>query len=99
MTAFVVRSFARAKKYIFIDDKEVEHSLEWFKMKQQANGCFPEYGTLFNKRLQVFERYSVDAPLHLVTLVILLIKIYVNRCQIKRKESGEKYLGYYNETA
>ena len=50
LTAFVVRSFARARRYIFIDDKEVEHSLEWFRTKQQANGCFPQYGTLFNKK-------------------------------------------------
>ena len=58
LTAFVVRSFARASKYIFVDDKQVAHSLEWFRKKQQANGCFPQYGTLFNKRLQVlFDGY------------------------------------------
>ncbi|XP_028406949.1 murinoglobulin-1-like isoform X3 [Dendronephthya gigantea] len=52
LTAFVVRSFARAKRYIFVDHSQVEHSFRWFRSKQLDNGCFPQYGKVFNRRLQ-----------------------------------------------
>ncbi|XP_028407143.1 alpha-2-macroglobulin-like protein 1 isoform X2 [Dendronephthya gigantea] len=52
LTAFVVRSFARAKRYIFVDGADVQRSFRWFRIKQLDNGCFPQYGKVFNRRLQ-----------------------------------------------
>lgn len=42
LTAFVVKSFAQAKPYIFIDESDLTQSVDWFKSKQMENGCFPE---------------------------------------------------------
>mgnify|MGYP002803887076 FL=1 len=52
LTAFVVRSFARARKYVFIDQREIENSVQWFKRKQKPSGCFPNYGQVFDRSLQ-----------------------------------------------
>lgn len=40
LTAFVVRSFARARPYIYIDSKDLDSSILWIKAQQQENGCF-----------------------------------------------------------
>ncbi len=42
LTAFVVKSFAQARPYIFIDDADLQRSVDWFKSKQLENGCFPQ---------------------------------------------------------
>ena len=42
LTAFVVKSFAQAKPYIFIDETDLQKSIVWFKSKQLENGCFPQ---------------------------------------------------------
>lgn len=52
LTAFVLRSFAQAKRFIFIDSEELKQTANWITSKQLANGCFPKYGRLFNKRLK-----------------------------------------------
>ncbi|CAB3978842.1 alpha-2-macroglobulin-like isoform X1, partial [Paramuricea clavata] len=52
LTAFVVRSFARARKHVFVDEDEIKHSIQWFRRKQKLSGCFPKYGKVFHKSLQ-----------------------------------------------
>ncbi|XP_028416699.1 pregnancy zone protein-like [Dendronephthya gigantea] len=52
LTAFVVRSFARARRYVFVDKDQIKHSVEWFRRKQSRSGCFPEYGQVFDRSLQ-----------------------------------------------
>ncbi|CAB4021533.1 alpha-2-macroglobulin-like isoform X2, partial [Paramuricea clavata] len=53
LTAFVVRSFARARKYIFVDEDDIKDSVRWFERKQNFNsGCFQNYGGLFDRSLQ-----------------------------------------------
>ena len=53
LTAFVVRSFSRAKKYVYVDEDDIKHSIDWFEKKQKFSGCFPEYGQVFDRSLQV----------------------------------------------
>ena len=66
LTAFVVRSYARARKYIFVDDNEIKDSVKWFESKQKKNGCFPQHGRLFHRGLQVIKTlqmmYIRDTP-------------------------------------
>ncbi|XP_028400036.1 pregnancy zone protein-like isoform X5 [Dendronephthya gigantea] len=52
LTAFVVRSYARAQRFIFIDEADITHSINWFSTKQRSSGCFPSYGRLFHRSLQ-----------------------------------------------
>ena len=40
LTAFVVRCFAQAREFIYIDDKDLQTSIEWFRNIQKENGCF-----------------------------------------------------------
>ena len=42
LTAFVVRSFAQARPYIFIDEDDFTKSVDWFKRIQKENGCFKQ---------------------------------------------------------
>ncbi len=49
----MLRSFAQARPFIFVDPDELKHTQSWITNKQLVNGCFPKYGRLFNKRLKV----------------------------------------------
>ncbi|XP_074542611.1 alpha-2-macroglobulin-like protein 1 [Halichoeres trimaculatus] len=52
LTAFVVRSFAKAQSFVFIDPKKIQESKSWLESKQQQNGCFQKLGELFNNRMK-----------------------------------------------
>uniref|UniRef100_A0A4D5R9R7 TEP1-F n=1 Tax=Scolopendra viridis TaxID=118503 RepID=A0A4D5R9R7_SCOVI len=52
LTAFVVKSFIQAKKYITIDENVIHSSLSWLSRQQFLNGSFPEVGTVFHKAMQ-----------------------------------------------
>lgn len=53
LTAFVMRTFAKAKTFIYIDPKVIKKTKSWLKQRQQENGCFQMIGTLFNNRMKV----------------------------------------------
>ncbi|XP_047655768.1 alpha-2-macroglobulin-like protein 1 isoform X2 [Tachysurus fulvidraco] len=48
LTAFVMKSFGNAKRYIFIDQVFVDQAKSWLGQRQQANGCFASVGQLFH---------------------------------------------------
>lgn len=52
LTAFVVRSFAKAQSFIYIDPRKIEESKTWLERKQQDNGCFEKSGKLFHNRMK-----------------------------------------------
>ncbi|XP_039678890.1 alpha-2-macroglobulin-like [Perca fluviatilis] len=52
LTAFVLRSFAKAQAFIYIDPANIEASVTWLKSKQRRNGCFEQSGKLFNNRMK-----------------------------------------------
>ncbi|XP_073673369.1 alpha-2-macroglobulin-like protein 1 [Garra rufa] len=52
LTAFVMKSFGGAKKYIFIDQANIDQAKDWLRQQQQENGCFASVGTLFNNMLK-----------------------------------------------
>lgn len=72
LTAFVVRSFARVRNYIFVDDKHIKDSVKWFESKQLNSGCFPDYGKVFDRGLQVRIKILKMAP-YLVHRIINLV--------------------------
>lgn len=57
LTAFVMRSFAKAKSFIYIDPANIEDSEAWLQSKQEQNGCFQMSGKLFHNRMKVFEGF------------------------------------------
>uniref|UniRef100_A0A8C5GA48 Alpha-2-macroglobulin-like n=1 Tax=Gouania willdenowi TaxID=441366 RepID=A0A8C5GA48_GOUWI len=52
LTAFVLRSFAKAQSFIYIDPANIEESQRWLEQKQRENGCFEQLGKLFNNRMK-----------------------------------------------
>ncbi|XP_028274575.1 alpha-2-macroglobulin-like [Parambassis ranga] len=52
LTTFVMRSFAKAQAFVYIDPATIEQSRVWLEQEQQENGCFRKSGTLFNNRMK-----------------------------------------------
>ncbi|NXK50749.1 A2ML1 protein, partial [Chauna torquata] len=52
LTAFVVKSFGQAKKYIYVDDKNIQDALRWLEQNQLPSGCFAIKGSLFHSSLK-----------------------------------------------
>ncbi|XP_077993522.1 C3 and PZP-like alpha-2-macroglobulin domain-containing protein 8 [Glandiceps talaboti] len=52
LTAFVLKSFAQSRSFIYIDPKELEESVTWIIKHQKKDGCFPAVGRVLNKDIQ-----------------------------------------------
>uniref|UniRef100_A0A8C9XNQ4 Alpha-2-macroglobulin-like n=1 Tax=Sander lucioperca TaxID=283035 RepID=A0A8C9XNQ4_SANLU len=59
LTAFVLRSFAKAQSFIYIDPANIEASVTWLKSKQRKNGCFEQSGKLFNNRMKTMYSFNL----------------------------------------
>ncbi|XP_044164285.1 pregnancy zone protein-like isoform X2 [Acropora millepora] len=70
LTAFVLRSFAQAQPFIFVDPAELRSIQTWITGKQQSDGCFPKHGRLFNKLLK--GGVTTEATLTAFVIVSLL---------------------------
>ncbi|NWS21464.1 A2ML1 protein, partial [Pachyramphus minor] len=52
LTAFVVKSFAQARKYIYVDEKNIQDALRWLEQNQLPSGCFASKGSFFHSSLK-----------------------------------------------
>ncbi|XP_072548194.1 alpha-2-macroglobulin-like [Salminus brasiliensis] len=52
LSAFVMRTFGKAQRYIFIDPENIARTKEWLISKQRSDGCFMRQGRLFNNRMK-----------------------------------------------
>ncbi|POI35095.1 hypothetical protein CIB84_001153 [Bambusicola thoracicus] len=52
LTAFVVKCFAQAKSYIFLDDRSIQAAFNWLEFHQLPNGCFRDVGQLFHTAMK-----------------------------------------------
>nr|XP_033779780.1 alpha-2-macroglobulin [Geotrypetes seraphini] len=52
LTAFVLKSFARARPHIFISERHLTEALLWLTLRQKSNGCFTSVGQLFSYALK-----------------------------------------------
>ncbi|XP_035304914.1 murinoglobulin-1-like isoform X2 [Cricetulus griseus] len=52
LTAFVLKSFAQARAFIFVDETHITHAFTWLSQQQQDNGCFRSSGSLFNNAMK-----------------------------------------------
>ncbi|XP_004451447.2 pregnancy zone protein-like [Dasypus novemcinctus] len=52
LTAFVLKSFAQAQAYIFVDNSHIMNALIWLSQKQKENGCFQLSGSLLNNAIK-----------------------------------------------
>ncbi|XP_042903027.1 murinoglobulin-1 isoform X2 [Parasteatoda tepidariorum] len=83
LTAFVLRSFSEAKRYISIDDFVLKHMQEWIVSKQQENGCFPDIGKIIDMGLQGgIEKDKASGSITAYVLSSLLISKFDNESTI-----------------
>ncbi|XP_025771639.1 C3 and PZP-like alpha-2-macroglobulin domain-containing protein 8 [Puma concolor] len=52
LTAFVLKSFAQARSFIFIDPQELAAAKGWIIRQQRGDGSFPAVGRILNKDIQ-----------------------------------------------
>ncbi|XP_018583549.1 C3 and PZP-like alpha-2-macroglobulin domain-containing protein 8 [Scleropages formosus] len=52
LTAFVLKSFAQSRGFIFIDPEELHAAKSWLISHQREEGSFPAMGRILNKDLQ-----------------------------------------------
>ncbi|XP_072548192.1 alpha-2-macroglobulin-like protein 1 isoform X1 [Salminus brasiliensis] len=52
LTAFVMRTFGKAQRYIFIDPENINSAKKWLLSKQRPDGCFVRQGRLFHNRMK-----------------------------------------------
>ncbi|XP_063146713.1 C3 and PZP-like alpha-2-macroglobulin domain-containing protein 8 [Candoia aspera] len=63
LTAFVLKSFAQSREFIFIDPKELLAAKDWIIRHQKEDGSFPAMGRILNKDIQggIHGKISVTA--------------------------------------
>ncbi|KAK7175524.1 hypothetical protein R3I93_002440 [Phoxinus phoxinus] len=52
LTAFVLRSFGLAKRFIFIDPNVLQSAKDWLISQQGSNGCLMQQGTLYHNDMK-----------------------------------------------
>uniref|UniRef100_A0A5F9CAH6 Alpha-2-macroglobulin n=1 Tax=Oryctolagus cuniculus TaxID=9986 RepID=A0A5F9CAH6_RABIT len=74
LTAFVLKTFAQARAYIFIDEADITRALLWLSKKQKDNGCFKKSGSLFNNAMKggVDDEVTLSAYIAIALLEIRL---------------------------
>ncbi|XP_058938489.1 alpha-2-macroglobulin isoform X2 [Kogia breviceps] len=74
LTAFVLKSFAQARTYIFIDEAHINEALTWLSQKQRDSGCFRSSGSLLNNAIKggVDDEVTLSAYITIALLEIPL---------------------------
>ncbi|GAB1609825.1 pregnancy zone protein-like [Argonauta hians] len=72
LTAFVLKSFAQAKDFIFIDESIFSKIIKWFRWNQLEIGCFHEFGKVWSSYLKGGLESNGDIPLTAYTVIALL---------------------------
>ncbi|XP_064318863.1 alpha-2-macroglobulin [Phalacrocorax carbo] len=82
LTAFVLKSFAQARPYIFIDEKHIQDALIWLSYKQKENGCFRSSGTLLNNAMKGGVDNEVSLTAY-ITIALLEIPLPVTHSVVR----------------
>ncbi|XP_008587819.1 PREDICTED: alpha-2-macroglobulin, partial [Galeopterus variegatus] len=74
LTAFVLKTFAQARAYIYIDEAHITQALTWLSQKQKDNGCFKSSGSLLNNAMKggVEDEVTLSAYITIALLEIPL---------------------------
>ncbi|KFW02616.1 Ovostatin, partial [Fulmarus glacialis] len=70
LTAFVYKSFAQARRYIYIDDNVQSQTLIWLASKQKSDGCFENTGSHFNNALKGEEEGEYTLTAYVVAALL-----------------------------
>ncbi|KAM4637113.1 alpha-2-macroglobulin-like protein 1 isoform 2-T2 [Discoglossus pictus] len=82
LSAFTVKSFSKARPYIFIDETHLNDTFSWLKKNRHENGCFQSVGKLFNNAMKggVDDEVSLSAY---VTISLLETGLYLEDPVVK----------------
>lgn len=72
LTAFVLKSFAQARSFIFIDPRELAATKGWIIRQQRADGSFPAVGRILNKDIQGGVHGTVPLTAYVVVALLEL---------------------------
>uniref|UniRef100_G3U1C7 Pregnancy zone protein-like n=1 Tax=Loxodonta africana TaxID=9785 RepID=G3U1C7_LOXAF len=82
LTAFVLKSFAQAQSYIFVETSHIMNALTWLSQRQKENGCFQRSGSLLNNAI----KGGVDDELTLsayITIALLEMPLPVSHLVVR----------------
>nr|XP_015006527.2 pregnancy zone protein isoform X3 [Macaca mulatta] len=82
LTAFVLKTFAQARSYIFIDETHITQSLTWLSQMQKDNGCFRSSGSLLNNAIKGGVEDEVTLSAY-VTIALLEIPLPVTHSIVR----------------
>ncbi|XP_055930370.1 alpha-1-inhibitor 3-like isoform X3 [Argiope bruennichi] len=83
LTAFVLKSFYEAKRYITIDNSIITDAQNWIASKQQADGCFPNVGQIIDHGIQGgLEKEKNNGAITAYVVSALIISKYENETVI-----------------
>ncbi|OXB56297.1 hypothetical protein ASZ78_002122, partial [Callipepla squamata] len=82
LTAFVLKSFARARSHIFIEEKHIQDALIWLSQKQKENGCFCSSGVLLNNAMKGGVNDEITLTAY-ITIALLEIPLPVTHLVVR----------------
>ena len=53
LTAFVAKSFQKARAFIYVDEETILRAVDWMIKRQNKDGSFPEPGRVIHKEMMV----------------------------------------------
>ncbi|XP_032998061.1 alpha-2-macroglobulin-like [Lacerta agilis] len=82
LTAFTLASFARAKSFIFVEEKHISGAQAALAARQKENGCFSSTGTLYHNALKggVDDEITMSAY---ITIALLQIPLPVTHSVVR----------------
>lgn len=58
-----MKTFGGAKRYIFIDQNNIDRAKDWLGQQQMDNGCFASVGRLYHIEMMVRTEESCSVPI------------------------------------
>nr|XP_010944683.1 alpha-2-macroglobulin-like isoform X2 [Camelus bactrianus] len=82
LTAFVLKTFAQARAYIFVDEAHITEALTWLSQKQRDDGCFRSSGSLLNNAIKGGVDDEVTLSVY-ITIALLEIPLPVTHVVVR----------------
>ncbi|XP_056612697.1 alpha-2-macroglobulin-like protein 1 [Triplophysa dalaica] len=76
LTAYVMKIFGGAKKYVFVDETNIDQAKNWLGQQQQKSGCFKTVGILHHNEMM---GGVSDDPTLTAYIVAALLELGVNK--------------------
>ncbi|XP_006901820.1 PREDICTED: alpha-2-macroglobulin-like [Elephantulus edwardii] len=82
LTAFVLKSFAQAQSFIFVETSHITQAFTWLSQRQKENGCFQRSGSLLNNAIKGGVNDEVTLSAY-ITIALLEMPLPVNHTVVR----------------